>query len=45
MCAWHGVLTEPGESQKKKVRRYRTEGQHQQGKGNSRNGLFEGSMR
>jgi len=46
MCAWHDAQAAvPGAAWDKMVRRYRTEGRRQQGKGISGNGVSEGSMR
>ncbi len=46
MCAWHDAQAGvPGESWDILVRRYRTEGRRQQGKGMTRDGKSEGSMR
>jgi hypothetical protein len=45
-CAWHDAqAVVPGEAWDIMVRRYRTEGRRQQGKGISGNGMSEGSMR
>ena len=46
MCAWHDAQAAvPGVAWDIMVRRYRTEGRRQQGKGISGNGMSEGSMR
>ena len=46
MCAWHDAQAAvSGEAWDNQVRRYRTEGRRQQGKGITRNGVSGGSMR
>jgi len=45
-CAWHDAQAAvPGIAWDSMVRRYRTEGRRQQGKGITRDGMSEGSMR
>ena len=45
MCAWHDAQAAVSGQAWDKVRRYRTEGRRQQGKGIPRNGVSGGSMR